>query len=600
MESAESSPLSVVADSNNRSNAEEFNYKYYQPLHIAILKGDWKFTKAFLDNDPSTLTAKITMLGETALHVAALGAQWKLVEKLVQLMPANMLTELDSKGFTCLHYVAVGKSVDTAKALVAKNSSVIQVTSSGFTPLYLCIAAAISKEMVWYLVLNTTEPACCPFKHTDVCAMVSVGFHDIAMYILQRYPNLASTSSTSDDDGSTILHVMSKFPSHFQSGHNFGFWKRCIYRCVPVELEYGNTIWNALEFVPSIKLVRDAKLRHVSAVRLVEFVCSQALTKNDCRFWQSDRIVNVIFDATSSGIVEILRICFRFFPDMVWNHMPNGGYVTQIAIENRQEKVFSFLCKMPTISIMQVMQIMSSTTTFQHKDSDYPPTSHLAARFASQVESIPGAAFQMQRELQWFKEVEKLDNPRIKNYKDRDGKTPWQVFKDNHKALLEEGKIWMKDTSNSCMLVATLIATIAFAAAITVPGGNNQDKGIPIFLSDNTFMVFVVSDALALFSSMTSLLMFLGILNARFAQEDFLVALPQKLIIGLTFLFLAIVTTMVAYGAALSMLVQDRLKWAPIPIVLLACVPIALFAILQLPLLVEMMISTYGSRFSYE
>ncbi|MCI93225.1 ankyrin repeat protein, partial [Trifolium medium] len=46
----------------------------------------------------------------------------------------------------------------------------------------------------------------------------------------------------------------------------------------------------------------------------------------------------------------------------------------------------------------------------------------------------------------------------------------------------------MKDTSNSCMLVATLIATIAFAAAITVPGGNNQDKRIPIFLSDNTFM----------------------------------------------------------------------------------------------------------------
>ncbi|PNX91237.1 ankyrin repeat-containing protein [Trifolium pratense] len=178
MESAESSPLSVVADSNNRSNAEEFNYKYYQPLHIAILKGDWKSTKAFLDNDPSTLTAKITMLGETALHVAALGAQWKLVEKLVQLMPANMLTELDSKGFTCLHYVAVGKSVDTAKALVAKNSSVTQVTSlPGFTPLYLCIVAAISKEMVWYLVLNTTEPACCPFNYMDVCAMVSVGFH---------------------------------------------------------------------------------------------------------------------------------------------------------------------------------------------------------------------------------------------------------------------------------------------------------------------------------------------------------------------------------------------------------------------------------------
>jgi hypothetical protein len=78
----------------------------------------------------------------------------------------------------------------------------------------------------------------------------------------------------SDSKGSTILNVLSMLPSHFQSGHNIGFWKRCIYHCkyflevnsfvvltllkhdisytiyisgVPVELEYGNTIWNALQ-----------------------------------------------------------------------------------------------------------------------------------------------------------------------------------------------------------------------------------------------------------------------------------------------------------------------------------------------------------------
>jgi hypothetical protein len=191
-----------------------------------------------------------------------------------------------------------------------------------------------------------------------------------------------------------------------------------------------------------------------------------------------------------------------------------------------------------------------------------------------------------------------LTHPIYKEVKNQDGKTAWQVFKEEHKELLKEGKDWMKDTSNSCMLVATLIATIAFAAAITVPGGNNQDKGTPIFLSDNLFIVFVMSDALALFSSMTSLLMFLAILNARFAEEDFVMALPEKLIIGLACLFFAIVTTMIAFGAALSMLVHERLKWGPIPIALLACVPIALFAKLQLPLFIEMIISTYVSRFS--
>jgi len=190
-----------------------------------------------------------------------------------------------------------------------------------------------------------------------------------------------------------------------------------------------------------------------------------------------------------------------------------------------------------------------------------------------------------------------LDHPLHKEVKNQEGKTAWQVFKEEHKALLEEGKNWMKDTSNSCMLVATLIATIAFAAVITVPGGNNQDKGIPIFLSDNTFMVFVVSDALALFSSMASLLMFLAILNARYAEEDFVMALPERLILGMASLFFAVVTTMIAFGAALSMLLKERLTWAPIPIALLVCVPIALFAKLQLPLFIEMIISTYGSQF---
>lgn len=192
-------------------------------------------------------------------------------------------------------------------------------------------------------------------------------------------------------------------------------------------------------------------------------------------------------------------------------------------------------------------------------------------------------------------EVEKWDHPLHKEVKNQDGKTPWQLFREEHKPLLEEAKVWMKDTSNSCMLVATLIATVVFAASITVPGGNNQDKGFPLFLSDNTFMVFVVSDTLALFSSMVSLLMFLSILTAHYAEEDFLKKLPERIILGLASLFISIVTTMIAFGAALDLLLRERLKWVSIPIALLACVPVALFAGLQLPLFIQMILSTYGS-----
>jgi len=196
-----------------------------------------------------------------------------------------------------------------------------------------------------------------------------------------------------------------------------------------------------------------------------------------------------------------------------------------------------------------------------------------------------------------------LDHPLHKDVKNNNGKTAWQVFKEEHKTLLEEGKNWMKDTSNSCMLVATLIATITFAAAITVPGGNNQDKGIPIFLLDKTFMLFIVSDALALFSSMASLLMFLSIIHGRYAKEDFVVALPRRVVLGMASLFFAVGTTMIAFGAALSMLLEKRLVWAPYPIAFLACVPVTLFAKLQFPNLftkvIDMIVSTYGSPLSH-
>jgi hypothetical protein len=129
-------------------------------------------------------------------------------------------------------------------------------------------------------------------------------------------------------------------------------------------------------------------------VRLVEFIWSQVSARNDNQLWESFVSTDIIFNATSSGIVEILRICFEFIPDLVWTYEPEDGYVAHIAIKNKQERAFSFLCKNPTICKMQVLTVDKSKNN---------TTSHFAAEFASQVESIPGAAFQMQRELQWFK-----------------------------------------------------------------------------------------------------------------------------------------------------------------------------------------------------
>lgn len=105
------------------------------------------------------------------------------------------------------------------------------------------------------------------------------------------------------------------------------------------------------------------------------------------------------------------------------------------------------------------------------------------------------------------------------------------MFTEEHKKLVEEGEKWMKKTASSCSVVTTVVITVVFAAAFTVPGGNNNG-GIPNFLHEQTFLIFAVPYALALFSSTTSLLTFLSILTSRYSEEDFLESLPKKLIMG--------------------------------------------------------------------
>ena len=190
-------------------------------------------------------------------------------------------------------------------------------------------------------------------------------------------------------------------------------------------------------------------------------------------------------------------------------------------------------------------------------------------------------------------EVESIVPPKVHTRLNKEGLTPRELFTKNHKDMMKDGEQWMKDTATSCTVVGALIVTIMFAAVFTVPGGNDQNKGFPIFLNKKLFMVFIVSDALSLFSSSTSVLMFLGILTSRYAEEDFLESLPRKMIIGLSTLFFSIAAMMIAFSATLFLMLHEQ-SWIFKPVICLASIPITLFVLMQFPLLVAMTISTYG------
>ncbi|GKC08921.1 retrovirus-related pol polyprotein from transposon RE1 [Tanacetum coccineum] len=170
------------------------------------------------------------------------------------------------------------------------------------------------------------------------------------------------------------------------------------------------------------------------------------------------------------------------------------------------------------------------------------------------------------------------------------------IFFEANQDLVSKGLDWMND----CMVVATLIVTIAFAVAFTVTGGYNQEHGPPIFIHKRTFLVFVIADSVSLFSSSTSLLVFLSILTSRHEQREVMISLPTKLMIALVALFIFVAAMMVTFSASFFVLYHNGLKWVPILIAAFAAVPVSVFAVLQFPLFPDMFRSMYDSHYLFK
>ncbi|KAJ9550914.1 hypothetical protein OSB04_014959 [Centaurea solstitialis] len=301
-----------------------------------------------------------------------------------------------------------------------------------------------------------------------------------------------------------------------------------------------------------------------------------------------------ILEAARRNVYQVVDEFLVRSPKAIQSKDKKSGYdIIQLAVIHRSEKIYNLLYQIP--------KHKCHYRTF--KDPSGNNMLHIAGRLAPsyKLKRRTGAALQLQRELQWFEELKKLVFSTYITEENIFKETPETVFTREHENLVKEGEKWMKATAESCSITAALITTIVFAAAITVPGGSNQVTGLPLLTSDVAFIVFATSDAISLFTSTTSLLVFLSILTARFAEEDFLVRLPRRLIIGLCTLFISTTAMMVAFSATLFLVFCDKKPWMLGPICGLACFPIISFVCLQFPLIVDLFWSTYvpvfGNRY---
>ncbi|XP_038689765.1 ankyrin repeat-containing protein ITN1-like [Tripterygium wilfordii] len=540
----------------------------------------------------------------TATHLATLAGHVEIVKELIKGMSEELEKE-NNDGDTALCMAAYNGKTKIAQLLVEKHFALIGFpTPSELIP--VSIACMRGHKEATHFLYSVTAEHFKDFGKNNIILLNDAVFNnmfDIALDIVKNEPHGLGTKSC--ERCHSALVTLSSMPAAFSSSTRFSFWQRLIYQYIPVQQpdctrvrEYDPGMYKEpsqplaglmrfLEFI-GIKKIYETKLIHVQALQLLRHICRESSDPIDAE--QYEEITTALFRAVKNGITEIIVEIIQEYPDMMWKRTNDYKRdIFQYAIEKRQEKVFSLIYGLDARKVPLITSVDSHQNNMLHIAGYLAPPTQLA--------HISGAALQLQRELQWFQEVEGIMNARSKETLNKNGETPKQVFTTNHKDLVIEGEKWMKEFATACSVVGALIITIMFAAAFTVPGGSDGDTGLPLFLHKTSFMVYIVSDAIALFTSSASVLMFLGMLTSRYSEEDFLKSLPRKLVFGVFTLFCSITAMMLTFCAALVIMLKGQLA-VIVPIVVLASFTVGVFVVLQFPLLFDILHCTYGTIFT--
>ncbi|MFS7937981.1 putative ankyrin repeat-containing domain-containing protein [Helianthus anomalus] len=128
----------------------------------------------------------------------------------------------------------------------------------------------------------------------------------------------------------------------------------------------------------------------------------------------------VLFLATKMGNMRFIIELIRSNPDQIWKRDDKGNTIFHLAVKHRQKNIYKL--------IYEIGAMKDLITPITNKKGNN--MLHMVAKKAkqNQIQNVFGATLEMQRELSWFKEVEKLIPPSYRQRKNKAGETPRDLF----------------------------------------------------------------------------------------------------------------------------------------------------------------------------
>ena len=112
---------------------------------------------------------------------------------------------------------------------------------------------------------------------------------------------------------------------------------------------------------------------------------------------ESGMVIIAIIKAVTQGHVEFVSAVLNVCPELIWcAEASRNQNIFMLVVLHRQDEVFRHLYK-----------YSAKNSIFSRADGDANSILHITAMFepSARRNTVPGAAFLMQREVQWYKVI---------------------------------------------------------------------------------------------------------------------------------------------------------------------------------------------------
>ncbi|KAM0023992.1 putative ankyrin repeat-containing domain, PGG domain, ankyrin repeat-containing domain superfamily [Helianthus debilis subsp. tardiflorus] len=248
----------------------------------------------------------------------------------------------------------------------------------------------------------------------------------------------------------------------------------------------------------------------------------------------------ILFMAAKQNNKIFLVELIREYPDLIWQRNDDGQTIFHIAVANRNGDVYNLV---NGIGLMK--EFITSIT-----DKEGNNILHMVGKIPEKIcyKDSEVTSYEVLWEYFWYEDVKRTLPESSREVKNNNGYTPLEVFTYTHREPVSQSAKWIYDTIGQSMVLAALVCTIGFSIAYSLPGGFDQNTGLPLFRRSKAFIAFIILDSASFLVSGICMLAFLSIVLSRFEKRQEIIiqrwmTAQQALILSLATLVMAFVSS---------------------------------------------------------